>query len=81
MTLGHVTLIRVYSRASAPLFLQESYYITTNPTHSIYYATNKVLAPHIIYKYALSKGFAKGLQGVYNAYCNRLGNYLFCFSS
>jgi len=34
--------------------------------------SNKVLAPRIIRRYALSKGFAKGLQGVRNAYCNRL---------
>jgi hypothetical protein len=39
--------------------------------------SNKVLALRIICRYALSKGFAKGLQGVYNAYYNRPGNYLF----
>jgi hypothetical protein len=35
--------------------------------------SSKVLAPRIVCKYALSKGFAKGLQGVRNAYCNRSG--------
>jgi hypothetical protein len=34
-----------------------------------------VLAPRIVRKYALSKGFIKGLQGVRNAYYNRSGNY------
>ena len=43
--------------------------------------SSKVLAPRIIRKYALSKGSAKGPQGVRNAYCNRSGGYLFCFSS
>jgi hypothetical protein len=43
--------------------------------------SNKVLAPRIVRKYALSKGFAKGPQGVRNAYCSRSGSCLFCFSS
>jgi hypothetical protein len=40
--------------------------------------SSKVLAPRIVRRYALSKGFAKGPQGVCNAYCNRSGG---CFSS
>jgi DNA repair photolyase len=43
--------------------------------------SSKVLAPRIVRRYALSKGFAKGPQGVYNAYCNCSGGCLFCFSS
>jgi hypothetical protein len=43
--------------------------------------SNKVLAPRIIRRYTLSKGSAKGPQGVRNAYCNRSGGYLFCFGS
>jgi len=43
--------------------------------------SSKVLAPRIVRRYALSKGFAKGPQGVRNAYCNRSGSCLFCFSS
>jgi hypothetical protein len=35
--------------------------------------SSKVLAPRIVRRYALSKGFAKGPQGVRNAYCNRSG--------
>ena len=37
--------------------------------------SSKVLASRIIRKYALSKGSAKGLQGVCNAYCNCSGGY------
>ena len=40
--------------------------------------SSKVLALRIVYRYALSKGSAKGLQGVRNAYCNCSGN---CFSN
>jgi hypothetical protein len=40
--------------------------------------SSKVLAPRIVRGYALSKGSAKGLQGVRNAYCNRSGG---CFGS
>jgi hypothetical protein len=40
--------------------------------------SSKVLAPRIVRKYALSKGSAKGPQGVRNAYCNRSGD---CFGS
>jgi hypothetical protein len=40
--------------------------------------SNKVLAPRIVRRYTLSKGSAKGPQGVRNTYCNRSGN---CFSS
>jgi hypothetical protein len=40
--------------------------------------SSKVLAPRIVRRYALSKGSAKGPQGVRNAYCNRSGG---CFSS
>ena len=43
--------------------------------------SSKVLAPRIVREYALSKGSAKGPQGVRNAYCNRSGSYLFCFGS
>ena len=42
--------------------------------------SSKVLAPRIVRRYALSKGFAKGLQGVRNAYCNRSGGCLFCLA-
>jgi hypothetical protein len=37
MTLGHVIPFRVYSRAFAPFFLYESYYIQHN---RIFHATN-----------------------------------------
>jgi hypothetical protein len=40
--------------------------------------SSKVLAPRIVRRYALSKGSAKGPQGVRNAYCNCSGG---CFGS
>ena len=40
--------------------------------------SSKVLALQIVREYALSKGSAKGPQGVRNAYCNRSGG---CFGS
>jgi hypothetical protein len=43
--------------------------------------SSKVLAPRIVRRYALSKGSAKGPQGIRNAYCNRSGGCLFCFGS
>jgi hypothetical protein len=43
--------------------------------------SSKVLAPRIVCRYALSKGSIKGPQGARNAYCNRSGGCLFCFSS
>ena len=36
--------------------------------------SSKVLALRIVRGYALSKGFARGPQGVHNAYCNCSGN-------
>ena len=43
--------------------------------------SSKVLASCVVRRYTLSKGSAKGPQGVRNAYCNRSGSYLFCFGS
>jgi hypothetical protein len=56
------------------LVVQQSLFVNRR----IVECSSKVLAPRIVRRYALSKGSAKGLQGVCNAYCNRSGG---CFSS